>query len=65
MKLNIVPGHEQELVKSLERLMSPKPTETRWALVDQEKVLEIQKNRQVSPGLVAKMSHRRYRTIVP
>jgi hypothetical protein len=34
VKLNVIPGHEQELVKSIERLMSPKPTETRWALVD-------------------------------
>lgn len=45
VRLNIVPGHEEELVKSLERLMSPKPNETKWALVDQERILEIQKNR--------------------
>ena len=65
VKLSVVEGNEQLLVKSLERLMSPKPTETRWALVDQEKVLEIQRNRKPSPGVMVKMSmHKRHRTIV-
>jgi hypothetical protein len=43
VKLNVNQIHadESELIKSIEKLMSPKPKETRWALVDQEKVLEI------------------------
>ena len=43
IKLNVIQDQEQDLIKSIEKIMSPKATETRWAIVDQERVLEIQK----------------------
>lgn len=61
VKVSKSQGEEKDLIKSIEKLMSPKSTENRWALVDQEEVMEIQKNRTRSPGLIVK--HKRHKTI--